>query len=140
MFFIMYPAAPAAVFLPSHNQIQYLLGKGDNNSAGQGHEAVGSLGRVVGFERQTHLHYAEAQQYQAYCSYQAEDESGQIVYNCYGVSCCQARHCCQSKHQHAAKIRQQQVSHHMRFILHLFLIRSFLCSRLQDENLPSSFR
>ena len=121
----MYPAAlhQLPFFSTTHNKIQYLLGKGDNYSAGQGHEAVGSLGRVVGFERQTHLHYAEAQQYQAYCSYQAEDESGQIVYNRYWVSRRQTRHCCQSKHQHAAKIRQQQVSHHMRFILHLLLIR-----------------
>ena len=44
---------------------QNLLGKGNDNAARQGQEAVGTLGGVVALEREAHLDDAPAQQDQA---------------------------------------------------------------------------
>ena len=43
------------------NHGQDLLGKGDDDTARQSEETIGTLGRIVGLQGQTHLHDTPAQ-------------------------------------------------------------------------------
>ena len=43
-------AATTDIHTGANDEVQDLLGKGDDNTASQGQEAVGPLGRVMGLE------------------------------------------------------------------------------------------
>lgn len=70
------------------DEVQDFLGKGDDNTACEGQEAVGTLGRVVGLQGQTDLNDAPAQQDEADCTDQPEDEGGQVVDHGEGIAGC----------------------------------------------------
>ena len=57
-----------------HNQVKDFFCECDYDSTCKSQEPVGSLGRIVGLKRESHLHDAKAQQYKSDCSYQAEDK------------------------------------------------------------------
>ena len=60
---------------------QDFFGEGDDDAAGQGQEAVGSLAGIVGLQGKTHLHDAPTQQDQTDGTDQAEDELTEIVHH-----------------------------------------------------------
>lgn len=61
------------------DEVQDLLGEGNDDAASKGQEAVGTLGRVMGLQRQTDLNNAPAQQNEADCTDQPEDKGGQVI-------------------------------------------------------------
>ena len=64
----------------SHNHIQDLFGKSDDDPASQGQKPIGPLAWVMRFQRQSDLHNTKAQQNQTNGSDQAENEIGQVVH------------------------------------------------------------
>ena len=62
------------------DEVQNLLGEHNHNAARDGQNTVGPLGGVVGLEGQAHLEDAVAQQDNANCLDQREDEVAQAVY------------------------------------------------------------
>lgn len=92
------------VRLSSRNERQNFFCKGDDNTAGNGKETVGSLRRVVAFERETDLHDTESEQDQTDGTNQAEDKVGQIVDYRQRVIACGKR-----RHRHG---NHQRHSHH----------------------------
>ena len=62
-----------------------LLGEGDDYTARQGEEPLGPLAGVVGFQGQTDLYHAEAQQDDTHSPDQAEDEIRQVVHHSQGI-------------------------------------------------------
>ena len=64
---------------------QDFLGEGDDDAAGQGQEAVGTLAGIVGLEGKAHLNNAPAQQDQAHSPDEAEDELTEVVDNGQGI-------------------------------------------------------
>ena len=67
--------------LSAGNHVQNLLGKGDDDTACQGEEAIGTLGRIMGLQGQTNLDNAPTQQDQTHGPNHAEDEVRQIINN-----------------------------------------------------------
>ena len=61
------------------DEVQNLLGEGDNDTAGQGEKAVGPLGGVVALEREAHLDDAPPKKDEAHRADEAKDEGGQVV-------------------------------------------------------------
>ena len=68
------------------DQVEDLLGKGDDDTARKGQETVRSLRRIVGLQGQTDLHDAEAQQDKPDGTDQTEDKGGQVIDNGNGVA------------------------------------------------------
>lgn len=68
------------------NEVEDLLGEGDNDTTRKSQEAVGSLRGIVGLERKTDLHNTEAEQDKTDGSDQPEDKAGQIVDDRNGVA------------------------------------------------------
>lgn len=66
-------------FLSPGNQGEDLLSKGDHDTAGDGEDAVGTLGGVMGLEGQAHLQNSVAQQDEPHRPDQREDKVGQAV-------------------------------------------------------------
>ena len=62
--------------LSARDERQDFFCKGDDNTARDSKETVGSLGRVVRFERETDLHDTEAKQNKTDGANQSEDEVG----------------------------------------------------------------
>ena len=77
---------PLCLGILAGDQGQDFLGEGDDNAAGQGQEAVGTLGGIMGLQGQANLDDAPAQQDQADGADQAEDELGQIVHDSQGIA------------------------------------------------------
>ena len=68
------------------DQVENLLGKGDDDTACESQETVRSLRGVVGLQGQTNLHDTEAQQDKSDGTDQTENKGGQVVDNGNGVA------------------------------------------------------
>ena len=77
---------PLCLGILAGDQGQDFLGEGDDNAAGQGQEAVGTLRGIVGLQGQANLDNTPAQQDQADGADQAEDELRQVVHNGQGIA------------------------------------------------------
>ena len=88
MVFTSYPGQalwPALCGFLRNNEVQNLLGEGDNDTTGQGQEAVASLGRVMGLQGKTYLDNTPAQQNEAHGPDQTEDKGTQVVDHGQGI-------------------------------------------------------
>ena len=77
------------------NQIQYLFRKGNHNPTGDGHDAVGTLRRIMGFQWQAHLHNTDANQDHAEGFHQCEKKILEVVDHSDGIATfrqCSFRH------------------------------------------------
>ena len=61
------------------DDVQDLFGEHDDDAARHGEKPVGSLGRVVAFEREADLHHAEPEDDEADGADEAENERRQVV-------------------------------------------------------------
>ena len=73
------------VWLSPDDQVQDLPGEGDHDASGQREKAVGPLGGIMTLEAHAHLHDTEAQKDKAYCSDEAKDKGGKVIYHAYWV-------------------------------------------------------
>lgn len=73
------------------NQVENLLGKGDDDTACESEKAVRSLRGIVGLQGQTDLHNAKAQQDKSDGTDQTEDKGGQVVDNGNGIASSKSR-------------------------------------------------
>ena len=88
----------------THDKVKDFLREGDDDAAGKGQKAVGTLRRVVALERETDLHNAPAEQDKTDGADESEDEVGQVVDYGNGVTCGKCRHAhaehqCQTEHR-----------------------------------------
>ena len=67
------------------DQGEDLLGEGDHDAAGDGEDAVGTLGGVMGLEGQAHLQDTVPQQDEAYRPDEGKDKVGQAVDHRQGI-------------------------------------------------------
>ena len=77
---------PLCLGILAGDQGQDFLGEGDDNAAGQGQEAVGTLGGIMGLQGQANLDDAPAQQDQTDGADQAEDELRQVIHHSQGIA------------------------------------------------------
>ena len=77
---------PALCGFLRNDQVQNLLGEGDDDTTGQSQEAVAPLGGVMGLQGKAHLDNAPAQQNEAHGPDQAEDKGTQIVDHGQGIA------------------------------------------------------
>ena len=78
---------------------QDLLGEGDHDTAGNGQHTIGTLRRVMRFQRQTELKHTEAEQDDTYGSDQSEDEFAEFVDDLDRIVICK-RHGRKREHEH----------------------------------------
>ena len=83
-----HPACVLPMFcLSASNQGQDLLGKGDDDTTGQGQKAIGTLRGIVGLEGKAHLHDAPAQQDEAHSTNQAENKFAEVIHHSQRIIC-----------------------------------------------------
>lgn len=86
--YLPYPFQEIRLFLSARDKSENFFSEGYDHASSESQKPVGTLRGIVALKRQTDLNNAPAEQDNADCTNQAEDEIRQVVNDSQWVVCC----------------------------------------------------